>query len=485
MTSENRLSPEQRENLVAYRDGELTEQEMQSLDDLLARDPMAREEVEQLRQTWELLDALPRSAVTEEFTARTVASIKTTQGEPPGRPTGWPRRGTILLGWAIALTLSGIGGFLATSGWLAGEHRLLYENLSLVERLDAYNEIGNVDFLTRLTEQGLFPRAAEDASPIERPGIPLLAKPVPVDEGERKVYVASLPLEARQRLQRNLERVQQLVPRRLEELNRLDRTISSSPEQAAAAVDFYDWLKSLQPWQRDALRKSTDTDERLTLVAGYVAEQQRRQDRFRDPQLSSEDVDAVMQTIEDYLQITPEQRASFDQLEGSERYWRVLELSIGRRNRVGSRRDRWPGPELAAAIVESISDTETQVLLQENPDDADRLRQVLGRMVILGFFESRRPTNRQLQELFFSLSREDQDKLMRLPISEYWRILRKTYDLNQDSGNESSTLGRLYKYWYLPRRNRAESRERDLQPQDSGPARLQPDENPPPGRGRR
>lgn len=478
MTSENKLSPEQRENLVAYLDGELSEQEMQSLDNILTQNPTARAEVEQLRQTWELLDALPRSAVTEDFTARTVASIKTIQGDSSGRSSSWPRRGTILLGWAVALTVSAITAFLATSSWLAAEHRLLYENLSLVERLDAYSEIDSVDFLTGLTERGLFPRAAEDTSPIDQPGIPLLMQPIPTGEKQRRAYVAALPLEVRQRLQRNLDRVQKLPPQKLEQLNELDRTVSDSEERADAAADFYEWLKSLQPWQRDALRKSTDTNERLTLVADYVDEQQQRQVRFRDPQLSSEDVYAVMQTIEDHLQITPEQRASFDQLEGSERYWRVLELSIGRRDRSGSRRDRWPDPELASAIVESISDTETHLLLQKNPDDADRLRQVLGRMVILSFFESRRPTNRQLQELFFSLSREDQDKLMRLPISEYWRILRKTYDLNQDSGNESSTLGRLYKYWYLPRRSRAENNQPDLQRPGLRPTR--PPQLPPP-----
>ena len=68
--------PRPEDELVAYLDGELSEQEMQSLDNILTQNPTARAEVEQLRQTWELLDALPRSAVTEDFTARTVASIR-------------------------------------------------------------------------------------------------------------------------------------------------------------------------------------------------------------------------------------------------------------------------------------------------------------------------------------------------------------------------------------------------------------------------
>ena len=53
-------SAEERDNLVAYLDGELDEAAVRSLEARLARDPQARQELEALKRSWEMLDYLPR-----------------------------------------------------------------------------------------------------------------------------------------------------------------------------------------------------------------------------------------------------------------------------------------------------------------------------------------------------------------------------------------------------------------------------------------
>ena len=80
------FGPGWKSNLVAYLDGELSEQDMQELDEVLLQDPSARASVEQLRQTWDLLDVLPRPSVTEEFSAQTLATVSYTHLPLPPTP---------------------------------------------------------------------------------------------------------------------------------------------------------------------------------------------------------------------------------------------------------------------------------------------------------------------------------------------------------------------------------------------------------------
>src|SRR5438105_6476999 len=69
------LNDDDRANLTAYLDGELDEDAAQALEAKLSQDPDARAEVEQLRQTWTMLDYLPRAAPSSSFTHRTMEKL--------------------------------------------------------------------------------------------------------------------------------------------------------------------------------------------------------------------------------------------------------------------------------------------------------------------------------------------------------------------------------------------------------------------------
>ena len=64
-----------KEQMVAYLDGELADEEVRRSEAMLAEDPKLREQVVQLEQTWGALDHLGRSEVDETFTQTTLEMV--------------------------------------------------------------------------------------------------------------------------------------------------------------------------------------------------------------------------------------------------------------------------------------------------------------------------------------------------------------------------------------------------------------------------
>src|SRR5262245_47531352 len=117
------LNDQDRENLVAYLDGELDEQTAQVLEAKLNRDPSARAEVDALRQTWGMLDYLPKPAPSRSFTTRTLERLSVERFSAPTMKMPLPPRARrwAVVGWAAAILLAASGGFgLANLIWPAG-----------------------------------------------------------------------------------------------------------------------------------------------------------------------------------------------------------------------------------------------------------------------------------------------------------------------------------------------------------------------------
>jgi anti-sigma factor RsiW len=164
-----RLSPERREDLVAYLDGELDEDASREIERTLALSPVARNEVEMLTRTFELLDALPAARATDEFTDRTLATVRMTGAGTALTERPWfqqMRRGLIVVGCVVALSAVAAVGFLATNAWVPDESAMLIEDLPVIENLDAYREVGDVRFLKELQVKGYLADDPEsDAAP--------------------------------------------------------------------------------------------------------------------------------------------------------------------------------------------------------------------------------------------------------------------------------------------------------------------------------
>jgi anti-sigma factor RsiW len=164
------VSDEDRENLVAYLDGELDARAARALEAKLNLDAEARAEADALRRTWEMLDYLPRPEATATFSSRTLERVSSQRLQALPAPAGnrpWP--GWALgAGWAAALLVAGVLGFLAVRSLSetrsasavatrqVDENRLLVRDLRLIENKRLYELVGDINFLRELDDPDLF-----------------------------------------------------------------------------------------------------------------------------------------------------------------------------------------------------------------------------------------------------------------------------------------------------------------------------------------
>ncbi|MBI3412094.1 MAG: hypothetical protein HY040_27500 [Planctomycetes bacterium] len=158
------LNDQDRENLVAYLDGELGEEAAQALEAKLNVDPTARAEVEALRQTWGMLDYLPRPAPSTTFTTRTMdrLSVERLSVRTGKMPVAARTRWLSYVGWAAAVLVAAAGGFgLANLIWPAAKNHverdeILVKHLGVVEKLGQYQNVDDIAFLQALADPDLF-----------------------------------------------------------------------------------------------------------------------------------------------------------------------------------------------------------------------------------------------------------------------------------------------------------------------------------------
>ncbi|WP_417386780.1 anti-sigma factor family protein [Gimesia sp.] len=166
------LNDQELEKLVAYLDGEVTEQEAIEVEQSLSTDEATRAHVDGLERTWELLDKLPIAKASQEFTDKTLSTIKTVQlealAEEEQKRGGLSRkskerlrRAGIAAGWTLGLACSVMLGYLLTNQWVPDESDPLLEEFSFIENLDTYSEVQSLEFLEELKKSGTFDEIAQ------------------------------------------------------------------------------------------------------------------------------------------------------------------------------------------------------------------------------------------------------------------------------------------------------------------------------------
>jgi anti-sigma factor RsiW len=157
------MNEQEREELVAYLDGELDVERARALEARLGRDPQARAEAESLNKTWELLDYLPKPAPSSNFTSKTIERLTGTMRKlpPPRRP--WPTWAGASC-WAAAVLLA-VGGGWCVGRWQADARdartRAALEeeaarHLHAIEHQGLYANVDDLAFLEALDQPDLF-----------------------------------------------------------------------------------------------------------------------------------------------------------------------------------------------------------------------------------------------------------------------------------------------------------------------------------------
>ncbi len=146
------------EQLVAYLDGELSPEESRRVESLLASDPAVRRRLQGLDCSWQALDELERVPLDNQFTRTTmemVALAATEDLERNRREKPRQRRRRWLLA-GLSLGLAAACGFVVV--WFAwpDPDRQLLQDLPLLQRLDEYRQVDDIEFLKMLAREGLF-----------------------------------------------------------------------------------------------------------------------------------------------------------------------------------------------------------------------------------------------------------------------------------------------------------------------------------------
>jgi len=159
MNEQTQLTPDQRENLVAYLDGELDEKSTEEIERLLAHSPAARQEVDLLTRTFALLDSLPRPEASTELTSKTLSSIRPEIPTPRWSGTNWyrhARRGIVAVSWMVGLMLAATTGYFAARHWRPPEDARLIRELPVIENLDTYRDVEDIRLLEEFAEHKVF-----------------------------------------------------------------------------------------------------------------------------------------------------------------------------------------------------------------------------------------------------------------------------------------------------------------------------------------
>jgi anti-sigma factor RsiW len=158
--SNTKLDEQERlaEELVAYLDGELDAESSRRVEQRLARDPAVLKELNRLERAWQMLERLPRAEVSETFTQTTVEMVavkaaKDLQAERARQPL---RRWKNLLAAAtIAVIAAGLGFMVSRLQWPDPNDQLA-RDLPILENLEQYRQVEDIEFLRSLHESGLF-----------------------------------------------------------------------------------------------------------------------------------------------------------------------------------------------------------------------------------------------------------------------------------------------------------------------------------------
>jgi anti-sigma factor RsiW len=161
------LSEAEREELIAYLDGELSQTDALTIEKKLHSNPQFRAEADALRKTYNLLEYLPKAEPSANFTHRTLDRVTAARPAPRLRSLALTRRWVWRFGWVAALIVVALLGYAAVptlrpasktaeKDLSVEQEQQMTRDLRLLEQLRQYQHVSDIHFLNELDRLELF-----------------------------------------------------------------------------------------------------------------------------------------------------------------------------------------------------------------------------------------------------------------------------------------------------------------------------------------
>jgi hypothetical protein len=151
------MEPEE-ELLVAYLDGELNADEVQGVQERLGQDSNFRDKMASLEQTWNMLDALETVPVDKSLVRSTmeilVADVEKELQEK--EKSEQKRKIPDFIFKILAFVLIGLIGFQLAVLWRIYRVGIFLHDIPIIEKLEQYQQIDNIEILQELSDQKIF-----------------------------------------------------------------------------------------------------------------------------------------------------------------------------------------------------------------------------------------------------------------------------------------------------------------------------------------
>ncbi len=278
--------------LVEYLDGELSVRDRRQIEERLAKEPVLRETLARLEESWQYLDLLEREDTDKELLETTLETVVVSAEQSLDKLEKKVRRRfswkKILVGLAAVLFFF----FAFHVGVVSAPDKTFWLRIAtpIIDRLDAYLLIVDEDpeFLRLMTERRVFLPPLPPGETVD----PKNYLPIPTAPISDVFSIRPSFWELRRRVQRiehldavyynqfykNHERLKGMTWERQNQLRELHEDIERAPgryELMQTLQNYYAWQTGLQQYEKNELSqgRSLPTEQRIDLIVGMKKKQ--------------------------------------------------------------------------------------------------------------------------------------------------------------------------------------------------------------------
>lgn len=291
--------------------------------------------------------------------------------------------------------------------------------------------------------------------------------------------IASMTLSERDRLDRNFQAYQQLTTDDVNSLKnfhaKLEQDRAEHAGQLSNALNtYYEWLGTIQPYQRDRLKQTSDPEERVALIHEIMSENSKREanrfmkEAYRDsqdpilnwwksrlrsvPVLNESDLARLMDGLQqiENEKISLADKAKLAEKQGVAKYLLLLNLIRDHTNTRGPDAERRRSmvlpqfqqcfTELAVRFDTFVEDSQARDFIhstevddeqssQETPDLSLRIQGLILKSLLVQADTQNKSadatSSAELEAIFAALPEEKQDELLQLEAMDFYNDLRK------------------------------------------------------------